>query len=360
MTSIEIITERKRKIMRDTMRNFRLDLSGLTVFTEAATGNYLYTPIMAALSGAEHVFAVTSDSVYGSKEEVKKQILEEASILGIHDKITVLFVKDNGCLSVSDIITNLGFVRPITKQMVDWMKPTAVIPFMRLGDEIRAGEIDLEACRKRSIVVLGTDENHHDLRLLDSTGFKICKLLFERGFSVWSDKLLLIGSGDLCNYPTYFFMKNDIFINRVIFNDDIPMLQRPLLLTKKQVLKDLSSYDAIIVNEFYSPISIISDKGFIPVKLLKKMNPSVQIIHLMGNINAEQICREGLELYPRNIRPFGYMSVSSDYLGVRCTLKLNAAGLKVAEVASKCRLRGMSVIETEKYALRNSPAMRIN
>jgi hypothetical protein len=311
---------------------------------------------MAALSGAEHVFAVTSDSMYGSKEEIREQTLEEANKLKVDDKITVLFEKDRRCLSRSDIVTNSGFVRPITREMVSYMKSTAVIPLMRFANELRPEELDLQACREKGIIVLGTNENHSKLNLLASSGFKICKILFEKGFSVYRDKLLLIGSGDVCNYPTEFFINNKVSIDRVAFDNDIPEKLRSFTRNREEVLKNLDSYDAIIINELRYNIDILSDEGFIPVKLLKKLNPFIQIIHLAGTINKGDILREGLELYPKHIRPIGYMSISSDYLGPRCTLELYAASLKVAEVASRCRLRGMPVPETIEYALHNSPA----
>ncbi len=359
MGQSDVAKERKRKIVQNAINKFDVNLNNLTIFTEAATGNYLYTPIVAALSGAEHVFAVTSDSLYGKKEKVREQTLEEAKELGVEDTITVLFKKDQSCLSKSDIVTNSGFVRPITREMVSYMKSTAVIPLMRFADELRPEELDLQACREKGIVVLGTNESHSKLNLLTSSGFKICKILFEKGFSVYKDKLLLIGSGDICNYPTEFFINNKVSIDRVAFDNDIPEKQRPFTRNREEVLKNLGSYDAIIINELRYNVDILSDEGFIPIKLLRELNPFVQIIHLAGQINKNDILREGLELCPRRIRPFGYMSVSSDYLGARCTLELVAASLKVAEVASRCRLRGMSVMETIEYALQNSPADRV-
>jgi hypothetical protein len=363
-----VIKERNRRIIRRITKEFNLDLEGLTVFTEASTGNYLYMPIIAGLAGAKYVYAFTTDSKYGTKEKVKEQTLEEAHKFRLHN-INVLFKKERDCIHNSDIITNSGFVRPITKRMISYMKPTAVIPLMRLGNEFRKKELDLEACNERGIVVLGTDEKHPKLDLLASSGFKICKILFERGFSVFGDKLLLIGSGDVCNYPMEFFVRNKISVDRVTFDYNFSEKQRTFwnnisqtrenACSHEQVLKNLNSYDALIINEIYHNVDILSDKGFIPVKLLKKKNPYIQIIHLAGSINKSDILREGLCLYPEDIAPFGYMSISSDYLGLRCTTLLTVASLKVAEVAVRCRLKGMSVMETVEYTLKNSPAMLV-
>lgn len=67
---------RMRKVVKKAIKKFNLDLKGLTVFTEAATGNYLYTSIISALAGSDRVFAVTGDSKYGKKDEVAEQTLQ--------------------------------------------------------------------------------------------------------------------------------------------------------------------------------------------------------------------------------------------------------------------------------------------
>src|ERR1035437_2731056 len=193
MNSHDVLENRSRALIGKLIRKYELDLSGLTVFTEAATGSYRYTSLIAALAGAKQVYAVAADSKYGQKEIVKDQTLREAeasgvhdkiTILfgkdgeclshsdivtnlgfvrpitsemvsdqtlreaeasGVHDKITILFGKDGECLSHSDIVTNLGFVRPITSEMVSYMKPTTVISLMWLVSEFRSDELDSKA-----------------------------------------------------------------------------------------------------------------------------------------------------------------------------------------------------------------------
>jgi len=359
MNTTNVDIERRRRVVKRAIEKFNLNLKGLTVFTEAATGNYLYTPIISALAGSNRVFAVTSDSKYGKKDEVKEQTLKEAKELGVEDKITVLFEKDIDCLSKSDIITNSGFVRPITKEMVSSMRSTAVIPLMFSAKDFRAEDIDLEACQDKGVIVLGVNEHYPLLNLFGSVGFYMCKLLFEKNFSVFKNKLLLIGSGDLGNYPTDFFIKNNVSIDRVTFDDDVPEHQKSFVHSRDEVIKSLSSYDAIIIAELSHNIDILSDKGFIPVGILKKKNPLVQIIHITGSISKEDVLKANLALYPEDIKPFGYMSVCCDYLGPNCTIELNTASLKVGEVAVRCRLEGISIKETIDYCVKNSPAEKL-
>ena len=357
MSFVGIEEKRKREFIRKTIRKFHLNLDGLTVFTEAATGNYLYTPVIAALAGARQVFAVTADSKYGRKEDVKDRIMKEAKELGVDNKITILFEKDKDCLSKSDIVTNSGFVRPITKEIISCMKPTAVIPLMWETWEFRAEELDLEACRDRGVLVLGTNEHHPSLDLFRSSGFSVCKLLFDKGFDVYKDKLLLISSGYIGNSIADFLIKNGVSFDRVVFDEKAPEHQTEFVRSCEEVVNSLDSYDAIIVAEHQHNIDILSRNGFITTGLLKQRNPSIQIIHICGSVSQDDIFQENLALYPESIAPFGRMTVSADYLGHKSTIELIIAGLKVGEVMARCRLNGMSIEDTIKHTLQNSPAM---
>jgi hypothetical protein len=352
----EVLEKRNRILIRRLIQKYDLSLTGLTVFTEAATGSYKYTPIIAALAGAEQVYAIAADSKYGQKEFVKDQTLKEAEELGVHNKITVIFRKDRDYLSRSDIVTNLGFVRPITSEMVSYMKPLAVIPLMWLASEFRSEELDLRACVQKGILVMGTNEHHPLLKLFDSIGFKICKLLFQAGLSVYNDNILLISSGDMGNSIADFFIKNRISFDRIVFDDETPLYHREFVRTRQDVINDMGKYDAIIIAELRHNVDILSTDGFISTKLLKKQNPLVQIIHTYGSVNNTNILEEGLCIYPPEPRNFPYGTVCADYLGAKPTLDLITAGLKVGEAMARCRLNGMTPEETEKYTLAHSPA----
>jgi hypothetical protein len=356
MISSEVSDNRSRALIEKLIQKYKLDLTGLTVFTEAATGIYKYTSIIAALAGARHVYAFAADSGYGKKEEVKDQTLLEAAILNIDDRITVIFNKENNYLSQSDIITNSGFVRPITSDMISNMKPTAVIPLMWLVSEFRPDELDIKACVQKGILVMGTDEHHPLLRLFDSIGFKICKLLFEAGLSVYNDNYLLISSGDMGNSIADFLINNRISFDRVVFDEFTPVNHMKYVRSKKEIVLSLNKYDAIIIAELYHDIDILSSTGFISTKQLKEQNPLVQIVHTYGSVKISDIEKEELSIFPDKPRNFPYGTVCADYLGEKPTLDLIIAGLKVGEVMARCRLNGMNLNETEKYTLDHSPA----
>ncbi len=356
MNASELERARKRAIAKKAIGKFALNLDGLAVFTEAATGNYLYTPIIAALAGASRVFAVTGDSEYGRKEEVQAQTVAEAALMKVDDRITVLHAKDANSLGACDIITNSGFVRPITRDMIYLLKPTAVIPLMWETWEYRPQDLDLAACRERGILVMGTDEHHAALDLFRSIGFKVCKLLFDAGLSVYQDRLLLVASGDYGDSIAGFFIDNRISFDRLVLDDRILARHSPFVRTRSEVLQSLAEYDAIIVAEMYNNVEILSAQGVIPTTLVSELNPLLQILFVCGSVDSADVARKGLAMFPAVARPFGYVRVSADYLGSKPSLELITAGLKVGEVMARCRLKGLSVDETIRIALRDSPA----
>jgi len=356
MIAADYETNRKREFIKKTIKKFSLNLEGLTVFTEAASGNYMYTPLIAALAGARHVYAIAADSKYGKKEEIQQNTLKEAVELGVLDTITVVFEKKPEYLRESDIITNSGFVRPINREMISCLKSTAVISLMWETWELRPEELDLQFCREREILVMGTNEHHHSLNLFRSIGFKTCKLLFDAGFSVYSDKFLLVSSGDYGDSIAKFFTDNDVLFDRIVLDNNISFQHNSLIKTHEDILQNLKDYDAIIIAELYNNNEIVSEKGIIPTGNLKMANPFAKIIYICGVVDKNDILRNELTLYPEDTRSFGYITISADYLGWKPVLELNTAGLKVGEAMAKGRLKYLSLKEAEKYALIESPA----
>jgi len=240
--------------------------------------------------------------------------------------------------------------------MISCLKPTAVISLMWETWELRPEELDLQYCREREILVMGTNEHHHSLNLFRSIGFKTCKLLFDAGFSVYSDKFLLVSSGDYGDSIADFFMNNEVLFDRVVLNNNVSQAQKKLIKAHDVILQNLKDYDAIIIAELYNNSEIISEKGIIPTEDLKKDNPLAKIIYICGVVDKNDILRNDLTIYPETTRSFGYITISADYLGWKPVLELNTAGLKVGEAMAKGRLNNLSLGDTIKYALVESPA----
>jgi len=93
----------------------------------------------------------------------------------------------------ADIVTNLGFLRPIDKNFLSYLKPTAVIPLMYETWEFREHDLDLNECWKKGVPVLGTNEEHEALRIFDYVGHLCLKKLYEAEVEVFRSKIVLVG-----------------------------------------------------------------------------------------------------------------------------------------------------------------------
>jgi len=332
-----------------------LDLNGLVVFTEAATGAYLYSPILAALGGAAKVYALAATSRFGDREYVRHQTLEAASRLGVDSEVQVVFEKTKGHIQQSDIVTNTGFVRPINRQMISWMKPTAVIPLMWETWEFRSGDLDLEACKEYGILVMGTDESKPPLSMYKYCGYLAMKLLFELGLEGHRTKTILLGGRESPGRTIYdHFQKLGMeitwFSNSE--NDSLPYSG-----FNEYFMRNGTNYDALIVAEHGDNILLLGKEGLLTYEQIRQVNPALGIGVIAGNLDIEGLNNSGLRYFPNKIEPFGYMSYQPYHLGPLPVLELYAGGLKVAAAMARGRRKGMSIEETKNYALTNSPAM---
>ena len=68
------------RLIRREIERTRLDLKGLRVLTEASVGYRRIAPVVAALAGADEVYAVGRDSVAASRKEAEEQTANLAEL----------------------------------------------------------------------------------------------------------------------------------------------------------------------------------------------------------------------------------------------------------------------------------------
>ena len=340
--------KRVEKLIGDAIDTYDLDLSGLTVFTEAASGNYVVTPLIAALAGSDQTFAITRDSRYGKAIDVRNFTLELAQRWGVGDRIEVIFDKIPSILSQVDIVTNLGFVRPIDKNMITHLKPTAVLPLMWETWEFRDADLDLTECRRVGIMVLGTNEREVGLDLFTYVGYLAVKLAFELEIEIYRLKVVVVGSGPFGESCIKAFNKLEADTKYINLSAGASLETE----SAKSALRDA---DLAVLVEHHSPVCLIGSEGQITVDELLALSPHVSIVHIAGHINREEINGAAIPCLPQKSAAPGYMSVATDYLGPKPVIALHTAGLKVGEAMARARLTGLNPIEAEKEVLRDLP-----
>lgn len=350
-----------RKTILNSINKFKLDLNELNIFTEAASGNYIVTPLIAALGNAKTVWAFAKDSEYGTIHDNKKTLMEYAKQFGVDDRIKVIFEKEATILRQCDIITNTGFVRPIDKTMISTLKTTAVIPLMWETWEFRKEDLDIEECKRKGILVLGTNERDKSVNTFKYVGLIALKMLLQQKVEVYGSNILIIGSGFFLNHIIDVLKKNGarLFVADLKNNWTVKCFWGAKNITKisNEIIQEM---DALVICEHELDTMILGLNGLVSPSNIKIVNPGLAIAHICGRVEVNELKKYDLNYKPINIAPFGFMSLSTDYVGLKPLVDLHTAGLKVGEAMAQGRIKGFSLDKTIKYAIKHSPAMRFD
>lgn len=340
---------RCHRLIQKAQKKFNLNLSGLKVLTEAATGYYVLTPIIATLSGAEKVYAMTRDSKYGSVKTISKTTFSLAKKWGVDQKIDILLSRDDERIGEADIVTNLGFVRPINRELISRMKETAVIPLMFETWEFREEDLDLAECKRRGIPVLGTDEHVPELDIFSYIGPLALKLTFELDIEVIHSNVIIIGGGTFGKSTVKSFKKLGANVTNIQVN-------KGNRLDDDWVLEEIATSDLLVFVEHVSRELLLGVNGQLSLEKLLQINPGISIVHIAGVVDGNAIRQSQIPYRPKKIGSLGYMSITTDYLGPKPLIDLHTAGLNVGEAMARARLNGLTSEEAIQVALRSSPA----
>jgi hypothetical protein len=300
--------------MRDAVSRCQLNLDGAIVLTEAATGAYAVTPVLAAMGGAGHVYAVTRATRFGNVDEVIEQTLSLAQEAGMADRITIGTTKEAGWIQQADIVTNSGHVRPIDTAFVGAIKPGTVIPLMYEAWEFREGDIDLEACRRRGLTVVGTNERHPSINVFSYLGMMAVKQLLDAAVPAHGSSILLLCDNDFAP-----FIKStlDAACAHVVLcaSLDEASLDEPL--------------DAIIVALQPKTSPVITEED---VRRIASCQPGVVVMQYWGDVDRSAFETHQVQVWPMQAPAPGHMGVLVSEVGPDPIVRLQIGGLKAAEV----------------------------
>jgi hypothetical protein len=310
--------ERFVTLIKNTIDLLHLDLSGLTVLTEAASGPYVCTPVIAALAGAEHVLAVTRDSRYASADTVISLTRALEQLCGIPDKLEIFTKRGPGLFARANIVTNLGFVRPIDAKAVAAMKPTAVVPLMCEAWEFRPDDVDLDACRRKGIQVLGTNEDLEGLEVFGYSGVVCLRLLLDAQIELHKSRIVVVSTDKFGNTITECLRR---VTTRIELSPSIP---------SAQVLSDV---DALILADYTRSDEIIGSEGDITAAQLAQAAPGITVVQFCGRIDVQGLQNKNITVFPPKPLRAHRMALTLGGIGPRPVIELHTAGLKVGEIS---------------------------
>jgi hypothetical protein len=322
----------------NSIKKFNLSLENKNILTEAASGNYVVTSIIAALAGA-NVTAIAKHSKYASIEKVKNQTYKLAKKFNIEHKINIIESIDSVNLSNFDIVTNTGFVRPIDKKMIDKLSSKCVIPLMWEPWEFRSDDLNLNYCIKKDIKVYGTNESDDRLKTMSYIGYIVLHFLLDEKRTPFSSNILLLGNENFTT-PIINILENNKYKYKYItdYNQDI----------------ELSNYNVIVIAEHSDNVLLVGDNGFIKSA---QLSADKLIIHICGNVDFSNI---KCNFIPENPSKFGYMSFTTDYIDSQAVIDLHTAGLKVAEGMLYCNMQNYKKEEYKNHMEQNYNALAFN
>jgi hypothetical protein len=314
--------------MRSAVKRMALDLSGAVVLTEAATGPYAVTPVLAALSGADRVYATASRARGDDGRVAWAETHALAARLDVAARLELVTVPSRDVTTRADIITNSGHVRPIDDRLVGWMKPTAVVPLMYEAWEFRSGDVDVAACARRGIAVAGTNERHPAVDVFPYLGVMAVKLLTDAGMAVHGLRVLLLSD----NAFAEFIQRGLVGLGaQVDLASALPLngTQRP--------------HDAIVValRPRVEPVLTAAD-----ARMIAEAWPGAVVAQFWGDLDRSALDAAGVPVWPTTAPEPGHMGILPSALGPEPIVRLQAAGLKVGEILWRQRRAGRSVADS--------------
>jgi hypothetical protein len=225
---------------------------------------------------------------------------------------------DEETVSQADVITNSGNVRPIDKKMIDWMKPTAVIPLMYEAWELRSSDVDVGACQERGIRVAGTNERHPAVDVFGYLGVLAVRLLHDAGIPVYGSKVLLLCDNEFSPY---------IERGLVGCGANVTVVSKLTLICNWAE----ESYQAILIALKPGRDSVVDGPA---LETVFRHSPGTTLVQFWGDLDRSIAVDLGFAVWPEKAPREGHMGILLSAVGPDAIVCLQAAGLKVGQVLS--------------------------
>jgi hypothetical protein len=306
---------RLARLVSEAVRRCDLDLRGVRVLTEAATGPYAVTPVIAALAGAE-VVALTASTRYGSAEEVSAATARLASYLDVADRITIGTERTPAMFAEADVITNSGHLRPIVGDFSRAIRAEAALSLMFEAWEIQAGrlDVDLDDLLARGVQVAGTNERHPHIDVFSYLGPMAVAQLSDAGVSAYRGTIAV-----LCDNPFRGYLVDGLTAAGAEVHAAADLAD----------LVGHDRVDALVVAQRPTGASVLSPDD---LGLVKRTWPDAVIAQFWGDVDRAECQAAGLAYWPPASPGAGHMGVLPSRVGPEPIVRLQAGGLKVAQV----------------------------
>jgi hypothetical protein len=312
-----------------------LDLQGTTVLTEAATGAYVVTPLLAAMAGAR-VFAFAKNTRHGTVEEVfanTMKLVDQCKTPQLD--ITLVSELTPEIISQADVITNSGHLRPLNEEKLRHAKDSVVIPLMYEAWEWRNADIELAYVRKRGFRLGATNERHPDIDVFNYLGDMALKQVFDAGICPYKNRFVLICNNDFGPYIAKVISR----VCDAVAVIDVDENKRKYDFTNVEwiggfpeirVPKQFKCAEAVIFSAYPFDQTWIGENTPLSIEQLKNEFDDVFVLRYAGDVDSKVLDKERIRYFPAHVAS-GHMGVLPSAIGYDPIIRLQAGGLKAAQ-----------------------------
>jgi hypothetical protein len=312
-----------------------LNLKGKTVLTEAASGAYMITPVLAALAGAK-VFAFTKTTRYGTVDEIfaaTRKLMEKCTRFKLD--ITLIDELTPEIIARADIITNSGHLRPLNEEKLQYAKDNVVIPLMYEAWEWRDADMDIKYIRKRGFKIGATNERHPDVDVFNYLGDMALKQIFDAGICPYGNRFVLICNNDFGPYISKVVSrvcdgvavidknenKEKYTFDKVEWIGNFPEVKIPA---------KYRDSEAVIFTAYPFGQNWIGEDTELSAKQIKAEFRDPFILRYAGDVDPIVLEGHGIRYFPATVDS-GHMGILPSSVGHDPIIRLQAGGLKAGE-----------------------------
>ncbi|MEO5563747.1 MAG: hypothetical protein ABIR18_09940 [Chitinophagaceae bacterium] len=318
------------------VKALNLDLKGKTVLTEAASGAYVVTPVLAALAGAK-VYAFSKTTRYGTVEEVfanTKKLVE--SYTGKPLDITFVNTITKEIIEQADIITNSGHLRPLNEEKLQYAKDNVVIPLMYEAWEWRDADMDIKYIRQRGFKLGATNERHPEVDVFNYLGDMAVKQIFDAGLCPYKNRFILLCNNDFGPYMAKVIAR---------ISDGVAVIDKDENKDKYNfanvdwiggfpnvsVPEKYKDAEAVIFTAYPFDQNWIGNDTPVQINSLKEQLTDPFILRYAGDIDTAAFDKSGIRYFPAHVHS-GHMGILPSAIGDDPIIRLQAGGLKAGQL----------------------------
>jgi hypothetical protein len=302
-----------------------LDLSGLRIYTEAGTDHYRVTAALALAAGADAVHATARMTRFGPAAKALEQTCEFVECLGLDaGRLTFSDGHDAAALARSDLVTNMGMLRPLNAAVFQHCRPGTVVSLMYEPWEFRGEDVDLPAAEAGGLWVVGVNEHNDVIQCFGSAAVLSALGLLQAGLGVFNSYILVIAANHFVKHILKGLaplVRQVDVLDRGAAGAQLPANARRL----EAEQANASRYDALILFDLPQPgqWNVANDpEALWPPASVGRFDACVQAL---GDIRREDF--PGVRFVPTETPPRGYMGFNPSSLGPDLVLNVVAAGL---------------------------------